>query len=436
MKIHQAAQQHYQSLYAEHLSRLPGKDLPWLQSIRQTAYDYFATQGFPTRHDEDWKYTSMIEALSPHYPLATKNSSFKQNPLPNLSIHPNYSLVFIDGYFAPTFSQLKDLPKTIKIHSLANLLANSSVSLAPYLDLSYCSPIHAFSALNTCFLNDGYVIEISAHCKLNTPLHIIFIQTQRCQTYLRNMIVMHPQSKATIIENFMSLTEQDYFTNTVTSIELKEQAKLAYYKIQQENRESFHISNTIVKQHAHSEFESYVFGLGAKLARCDIMTELQDSAAACSLDGTYITTEHQHMDFHTQINHLATQQRSKQLYKGIMDNNGHAVFNGKICVSPTAMHTQANQYNQNLLLSNRATIDTKPQLEIFTDEVKCTHGATVGQLDNEALFYLQSRGINRNHAKQLLVTAFIQEMLDRIDLSGLKEYLAVLLTTRLQEIEA
>ena len=274
--------------------------------------------------------------------------------------------------------------------------------------------------------SDGVVIRIAADAVIEKPIHLLFISDSNAENtaiQTRNLIFAERHSQATIIESYVTLGGDNYFTNSVTEVFVADGARVGHYKLQTEGRNAFHVGTIQVHQARGSRYESFSFATGAKLSRTNVYTTLAGDAAETILNGLYMVDGSQHVDHQTRIEHVAPNCPSHELYKGILDGNSHGVFNGKVYVHPEAQKTDGKQSNNNLLLSDGARVDTKPQLEIFADDVKCTHGATVGRLDETALFYMRSRGVGPAQAKRLLTYAFAADVLEKIELEPLREAL-------------
>lgn len=291
---------------------------------------------------------------------------------------------------------------------------------------------HGFAKLNTAFINDGLYLHLAKNCIFEKPIHIFYFNTQsESVQYLRNLIMVEAGASATIIEHYLAPTSSGYLTNTITEIYLDKAAQIQHIKLQNEATDAYHIGTTKVQQKADSQFESYVLSLGGKLSRSDTEVSLAETGCYCEQRGLTLGQERQHFDHHTLVDHLKPHCSSKQLYKGILDDAARAVFNGKIYVHPHAIKTDSSQMSKNLLLSNQAEIDAKPELEIYNDDVKCSHGATVGQLNLEQLFYLLTRGIDPITAKSILVFAFSYEIIAPLKNVKLRNYLTEMLLKKL-----
>jgi len=382
-----------------------------LLALQEQALNTFSKLGFPDRHHEDWKYTR-LDAFLRHRFVANKkhrqeiprfaqgDQAFK-TPIACDVIH------VVNGQASNTDELVTKLPKGVVIMPLLQALEAIPQQVLPQLGHLLRSE-HAFHCLNTAMMQDGLFIYVPSNVKLERPLWIHHWQDEAQQAVtLRHVVVAASGSQFELIEDFQGEAGTCYFTNSVTELRLDASSRVTHTKIQRESREAYHIGHLAVKQATHSELTSHSISLGGRLVRSDITIGLDEPHAHCLMNGVYLPTEGQHMDHHTLVNHAVEDCQSAQDYKGILQGHSRAVFNGRVVVAPNAQHSQAVQQNKNLLLSPQAEIDTKPQLEIFADDVVCTHGATVGNLDEEALFYLATRGIGREEASRYLMRAFL-----------------------------
>jgi Fe-S cluster assembly protein SufD len=409
----------------------------WLPKLRRTAIESFAELGFPTTHHEEWLYTNVSAlASTPFVPAHVKltddlRHKIERVPLADLGCS---RLTFLNGRYVPELSKLREVPTGLKAGSIASAWKNHGALLERYLGHYADARTHAFVALNTAFFEDGAFIEVPKGAVLQKPLHILQISHGCGQTTLshpRNLILVGDTGQASIIETFVSLEEGTTFTNTVTEIVAGEGALVDYSKVQQESDAAFHYARVQVHQARSSSVTTHSIQLGGALTREEVQTVLDGEGAESLLHGLYVIAGSQHVDNHTIIDHAKAHCSSREIYKGVLDGKSQGVFNGKIIVRPDAQKTDSKQSNKNLLLSEDAMINTKPQLEIFADDVKCTHGATVGQIDPEAVFYLRSRGIDLHEAKKLLTFAFANDVMERIKFQPLREKLAERLYARL-----
>jgi Fe-S cluster assembly protein SufD len=387
----------------------------WMSGLRRDAMDRFAALGFPTTHDEDWKYTSVSPIAKVAFQpgaLATADLGF---PLADLGCDTR--LVFVNGRFSRELSSLDKLPRGVKAGSLAELLRDGNATLESHLARYAEFNNHAFVALNTALAEDGAVVEAARDVVLEQPIHLLFVSMpdgRPTMSHPRNLILAGRGSRAAVIETYAGPAGAVYLTNAVTEIVVGEGAVMDHYKLQHESEQGFHVATLQAVQDRGSVLNSHNVSFGAALARSDINSVLDAEGTECYLNGLFIAAGRQHVDNHTMLDHAKPHSNSRELYKGILGGSAMGVFHGKIVVRKDAQKINAIQSNRNLLLSGHAVINTKPQLEIFADDVRCTHGATVGQLDKEALFYMQSRGIAAAEARSLLTYAFAGEVLDRM----------------------
>ena len=419
---------HYQSQLATH--SLPGEGIAWLDALRRTAFEQFSSLGFPTTRNEEWKYTRVS---------AIENTLFRTIPEICLGMDEDdiqahlfggmdtWRLVFVNGQFMPMLSTRRsELPDNMTVASLARTLQENPDVVQPHLGQYADSSANGFAALNAAFMADGAYIHIPRNVQADKPIHLLFLSTVSDDDVFsqpRNLIVVEQGAGATVIESYAGLGDSGYLTNVVTEVVLAGNAELRHFKLQDESDKAYHIATLQVEQARDSRFLSHSVAFGALLSRNDINSVLNDTGAHCGLDGLYFLDGRQHSDFHTRVDHKKPHCTSDEFYKGVLDGRSRGVFNGKVYVHPDAQQTDAAQSNANLLLSRHAEVDTKPQLEIYADDVNCSHGATVGQLDDDAVFYLQSRGIDPQSARSLLTYAFAGEVIDRADLEDYRETL-------------
>lgn len=416
---------------------LPGAGTPWLARVRRDALARFAESGVPTRREEEWKYTNLA-ALSAQEFAALPNGS--ERGLARAQIDAlafegleGHRLVFVDGRYSAALSQLAPLPAGATLTTLGEALADSPASLEPFL--SAAPHATAFAQLNTAFMADGLYLRLARDVAIEQPIHLLFVATGHSRAiHPRNLIVAAPGSQAAIIEHYAG-GDGVCFTNAITHVVAGDGAAIEHYKLQQEGPRGLHISGIHATQARASRFLSRSIALGAALSRTDITTSFDAEGCEASLDGLYVVGGRQHVDHHTRIDHAKPHGTSREHYRGVLDGNARAVFNGKVIVHAGAQKSDASQANHNLLLSRGAEVDTKPQLEIYADDVKCSHGATVGQLDAAQLFYLRSRGLDEPTARSLLTHAFAREVIERIRFAPVRERLGQLLFARLPQVE-
>jgi len=418
------------SIYrAQHqqFSRGAGRTAPdWLAHIRQCSIDRFEALGFPTTRNEDWHFTSVAPIVEAAFETrsAPGGDVSAEDLAPFTFGATNWpTIVFVNGVFAPALSSLDSLPDGVRVYDLASAIRQNDPLLERYLSKIAPYELHTFTALNSAFVNDGAVVRIAKEFEVEHPIHILFVSdalAAKTRTNPRTLIVAERHSKATVIESYVSTGEASYFTNAVTEVVLEDGANLSHLKIQRESPRAFHVGTIEAEQKRDSHYQSFSFSTGASLARTNVYTTLHGEGSGATLNGLYMLDGEQHCDHQTRIEHAQPNTFSRELYKGVLDGASHGVFNGKVYVHPIAQKTDGKQTNNVLLLSERAQVDTKPQLEIFADDVKCTHGATVGRIDQTALFYMKSRGINSDLARRLLTYAFAAEVLETIEVDVVK----------------
>jgi len=428
----------YLSSFERFEKDLAGDGQSWLHEIRKAAIQCFAELGFPSTRIEDWKYTNVAPIAKIDFepaqrePGRVSGADIARSPF----VGPDsIRLVFVDGRFSEELSSLEALPQGTAVGSLTQELENGNATLQAHLSRYADYNEHAFTALNTAFIEDGAFIEIQKGVVVEKPIHLLFVSTTGGEarvSHPRNLIVAGRESQAIIIEDYMGLGEAVYFTNAVTEIVAGESAIIEHYKVQHESDEAFHIATLQVHQERSSNFVSHSISFGGALVRNDFNSVLDGEGAECTLNGLYFSDGRQHVDNHTLIDHAKPHCTSRELYKGILDGKSEAVFNGAVIVRKDAQKSDARQSNKNLLLSKDATINTKPQLEIFADDVKCTHGATIGQIDHEAIFYLRSRGIAAETAHLMLTAAFAQDILNRMKAGTIRAQIEEALSARLR----
>ena len=416
---------HWERLEEIEASRRPR----WLHSIRQAGIAHFAEVGLPTTRDEEWRFTNLAPLTRlPFNPLLSRErhgltlAGIAPFCLPDLRCR---RLVFVDGHFAASLSSLETNGDGVKVGSLAQAIDTDAGVLEQHL-ATYAHPgDNPFVALNTAFFQDGAFMGIGPESIVTEPIHLLHIATApRAATaaHIRHLIVAQRNCRVAVIESFVNWAEPAYVTNAVTEIMVGEGAVVEHYRIQNEGRNAFHIATVQARQDRNSRLISHAISVGSSLARHNIQSVLNGEGADCLLNGLYCAAHSQLVDHHTVIDHAKPGGTSHEFYHGILAGEARGVFNGKILVRRDAQKTDAKQTNRNLLLSEHAMVNTKPQLEIFADDVKCTHGATVGQLDDEALFYLQSRGIDRDAASRMLVRAFAEQIIDRLNIPAVRRY--------------
>jgi Fe-S cluster assembly protein SufD len=415
-----------------------GREPEWLRAIRHLAMTGFAAEGFPTTRREDWKYTNVAPIARQPFHLAAvaPETATPDEIAPFTFGEPGWSeLVFVDGRYAPALSSLAGLPDGVRVASLAEVLAADEGLVEKYLGQHASYMASGFTALNTAFLQDGALVSVLNGRIVDAPIHLLFVSTARdplAATHPRVLVVLGRASAATVVESYVALGDGPYLTNAVSELVLGEGASLTHYKVMRESLAAYHVGTTQVYQPRDSVFVSFSVAMGARLARNDLNVLLDAEGADCTLNGLYLVDSDRHVDNHTAIDHARPHGTSRELYKGILDGHSRGVFNGKVVVRPDAQKTDAQQTNRNILLSEDATIDTKPELQIFADDVKCAHGAAVGQLDPQAVFYLRSRGLGPEAARRLLTYGFASDITSQIKIEPLRAQLDALLLATVQ----
>lgn len=402
----------------------PHDTYSWLKQLRAQAIDLAGQQRLPTVKDEEWRFTDISPLAKLSFRPAQALHSLELSDIQPLAIKETGNrLVFIDGFFSSELSDIVDKEQLV-IGNLSTLAPDQAPAIAPHLGQHVQFQHNIFTALNTAFLQDGALIVVPKNVTISAPVHLLFIATQKETTsYPRCLVISEANSQMTVIEDYISLQDDAYISNAVAEFNLAQNARIQHIRIQRENARAFHLAHCAVSLGHASRYHSINVALGAQISRYNLDLSLKSEGAECAIDGLTLVTDDQLADTHTSIDHLKPDCTSHQQHKCILDDAAHAVFNGKIIVRPDAQRTNSTQSSRNLLLSKNAQMDTKPQLEIFADDVKCAHGATVGQLDNEEIFYLKSRGLPETTARNLLTYAFGAEILDRIPVTSLKRLL-------------
>lgn len=401
----------------------------WLKNLRKEAFSYFEHVGFPSVEDEEWKYTNVAPIAREVFRYDNLNFIHNQEIVSRFFLEETNFLLFLNGRLA--FSSLQD-SEYLKILTLSQALEDASLQIQEKLGSLIDYKKNGFTALNTAFIEETAVLIVPRNVKLKKPIQLIFLTEAEKAAFPRCLILMEEQSEATLIESYNRIEESKYFTNAVIEIYLANEAKLKHYRVQRESHNAFHITTTCACIHRGSIYDSTNITLGSKLSRHDVMAIFKSEGGQAFVDGLYVVSGEQHTDTHSVIDHVFPNCISRQNYKGIVDGKARAVFNGKVFVRENARGTDAQQSNKNLLLSKEARVDTKPQLEIFNDDVKCSHGATVGQLEEEEIFYLMSRGLNRRLTENLLTYGFAEEIVNKIAVESIKSQIDEALLNRLK----
>jgi len=417
--------------------RMNGEAKTAFHGIRRAALDQFDRLGFPTLRHEEWKYSNVTALLKEDFDLDA-SSSLTANDLTQLEI-PNLDgniLYFVNGRYRADLSRVVSPASEVELLSFADaqkaepeLIGDHFSRYADYQD-------NAFTALNTAFAQDGIVIRVPANTTVAQPVILRFVTDSREKNIVsqpRNLILVGRNAEVTVSESYRTLGDGAGFTNVVTEINLERDARMQYYKVQNDTEQSYHIGTTQVHQADSSHFYSATVTLNGNFVRNNLNIVLMGQHAEAFMYGLYMPNGKQHVDNHTLVDHAMPNSYSNELYKGILNDSGTGVFNGKIYVRPDAQKTNAYQSCKNVVLAPGASMNTKPQLEIYADDVKCSHGTTTGQLNDEALFYMQSRGIPKDEARTLLLYAFVQDVLSQIKIQPIREYLEGVVRQKLGE---
>jgi Fe-S cluster assembly protein SufD len=409
----------------------------WLAPVRKAGIARFEELGFPTTEHEDWRFTNVGAIAGTDFRPANGDRPAVEPGLLKaftFGADEGWCLVFVNGVFAPELSIIGGRPGGVHIGSLSAAVAQDRQLVRRHLTRYAGFQNEAFVALNTAFLSDGAFVHIPKGTALKTPVHVLYLTVPEAEpivTHPRNLILVDEGSQATVVESYASADGGIHFTNGVTELVVGENAAVDHYKVQRESRQAYHVATLQIHQERNSNVSSHSVSLGGDLVRNNIGVVLDGEGCECMLNGLYAAGGRQHMDNYLRVVHAKAHCSSREYFKGILDDRASGVFTGRIVVRPGAQKTDAKQTNKNLLLSSEARIDTKPQLEIFADDVKCTHGATIGQIDSEALFYLRSRGIHEEAARSLLIHAFAGESLERIRIEAIRRRIEGQLLERL-----
>jgi Fe-S cluster assembly protein SufD len=427
----------YLESFTEFQKRAAGRELPWLRKLRESAFARFCEVGFPTTHDEDWRFTNVSAIAKTSFELSRDSNVTKREVEQFGVAGVGSQLVFVNGQFSRELSAIGQLPAGVSVNSLAEEISANSSSVESHLGRYLDTQRDAFSALNTAFAEDGGYVHIRRGVVLPDPIYLLFISTagdKPLMSHPRNLIVIENEAQATIVEDYVSIGETAAFSNTATELIAGENAIVSHYMIEREHREAFNISTLRIQQGRSANVSSHSVLLGGGLVRNNVHPVLAGEGGECLINGLFIGNGRQHLDNYMQVEHASPHCASRQFYNGILDDHAHGVFHGRIIVHKDAQKTDAKQTNRNLLLSDDSRIDTKPQLEIYADDVKCTHGATIGQIEENALFYLRSRGIDEISARKLLLLAFANECLDRMAPGVARDHVEKLIHAHLLQI--
>ena len=427
------------SHFADFENSLNGGKAKPVHELRRSAISKFSELQFPTTRDEEWKYTNISPLLKHDFVPVQKSAEdyeFEVNHF--LFDKMEHSLiVFINGMYSSGLSKIKDLPKGVVVKSLSEAIKEDNPIVKRHLGQYADFKNHIFTSLSAAFVQDGAFIYIPDGKVVEDPIHILFLTISDNQKILvqpRNLFVAGKNSQFTIIEHFASTSDEDiYFTNSVTEIVTEENAFVDHLKVQEESKKAFHIGRMDVHQERNSNFVSHLISFGAAISRNDFNSRFNDDGGESMLNGLFLIEGTQLFDAHTLIDHAKPHCNSHEHYKGILMGSSRGVFNGKVIVRKNAQKTNAFQENNNIILSDDALVNTKPQLEIFANDVKCSHGATIGQLDNDAMLYLKTRGIGVDRAKAILIHAFASDVVRYIKVNAVREYIESILKKKFHE---
>jgi Fe-S cluster assembly protein SufD len=425
--------------YAEQFRTQDGTGTPgWLTARRQAAMDHFLATGFPTPRDEEWRFTPIGPITQGRFVPAPPATVGTDALAPFLFDHPEWTrLVFVNGRFSAELSSLTSLPEGLTVGNLPEALARQSDLIEPHLGRHAPTEGNPFVALNSAMMEDGAFVHVRAGADVTRPVHLVYLTTADltdAAAYPRNLILVDRGARAAIVESYVTLGAGRYFADAVTEVAVGEGAWVEHARLQRESERAYHIGLTHVDQQRDSHYRSFSLQIGGAIARHNLHVRHHGTAVETLMYGLYLAHGEQLVDNHTAIYHDQPNCNSWEVYKGVLDDRTRAVFNGKVLVKPEAQKTDAKQTNRNLLLSDGARVDTKPQLEIFADDVKCTHGATVGALDEVALFYARSRGIPAADARKLLTYAFAAEVVQEVAIEPVRNELDRLVLERLGQL--
>ncbi len=432
----------YSTAFREAMRQREPTEPSWLSRLREDSFEKFERTGFPVVQQEEWKYTNVAAIAKTNFaPVLSRNGTRPDSDwLASFAYEETHSstAVFLNGIFQPDLSSLRALPKDVVAIELGEALLSGQhgESVRKLLESGIQLAENGFTSLNTALFSSGLFLKIPRGQRIETPIHLLFIGQSGHKGALpaafpRILMVGEENSSATIIESYASPDDDVYLTNAIVDVRLGSGARIEHYKVQRESPNAFHVATTSTDLGPNATYDATTINFGAALSRHDIDVRMDHEGAECSVDGLYMIDGNQHTDTHSIIDHRQPRCRSQQLYKGILDGKSRAVFNGKVFVRHGAQQTDARQTNKNLLLSKEARVDTKPQLEIFADDVKCTHGAAIGQLEEDEVFYLESRGIRPELARNLLTYGFAEEVIEKIKIASVRQELDAAVLNRL-----
>lgn len=425
----------FRSHFHEVEDRANSNGQAWFLNSRKAAFAKFNELGFPTQRQEDWKHTTVRPIVETEFRRSDERAFGVDEMLEGVVFHDYtaHRAVFVDGRFSPDHSKLDNLPEGLTICSLNDVHSKHELLEAHLAKYAGEDENPAFTALNTALHEDGLFIHVAKNFEVAAPIHLIYLTASHGEptaTHPRSLMIAEPGSRAVLIERYAGPAGAVYFTNAVTEVVVGENASLVHHRLQDESPEAYHIGTVQIELKRDSRYMGNILSIGSKIGRNGVAARLNGEGIECVLNGLFLTRDDQHIDNHTRVVHAEPHCHSHEVFKGILDGRSSGAFTGRIIVKPGAQKTDAIQSSKNLLLSDEAKITPDPQLEIFADDVKCTHGATIGQLDADAVFYLRARGIDEQSAKGLLTYAFANEIVEQIEIEPLRDYLEAIIAQR------
>ncbi|MEX2670673.1 MAG: Fe-S cluster assembly protein SufD [Phycisphaeraceae bacterium] len=407
----------------------------WLDKLHQHGKQQFEQLGFPTQQDEPWRFTNVAPIVKTPFVTAEPGAKIDADALApyRLGDVAGMKLVFVDGHFRAELSDLRDAPKGLRVMPMSEAIRDHAALLRPHLG-QYAEIADGFDALNAAHFTEGVFVHVARNVQVEQPIELLFVASgseQPVMSHGRNLIVAEPDAKVTVVESYAGPFGGKYLNNAVTEVTVAEQAHVDHYFVERDSEDAFNLTSLRIRQGRDSRFESHTALFGGSIVRNNVIVELAGENCDSTINGLFMGHGSQHMDNYMRVIHGGPNGDSRQFYKGILDDKSHGVFSGRIVVREGAQKTDAKQTNRNLLLSDDATVNTMPQLEIYADDVKCTHGATMGQLSKDAQFYLEARGIDAATARSMLIYAFAGESLERMNVAPIRDELEQLMLDRL-----
>jgi Fe-S cluster assembly protein SufD len=428
----------YLETFTEFEKRAAGGDLGWLRNLREEGFSRFCKTGFPTTHDEDWRFTNVAPIARTQFSFALQGAKISDSELERWTLSGAAArLVFVDGRFAENLSFFGSLPASVIVTSLKQQIKKNPSLLKGHLGRYLNTERDPFCALNTAFMEEGAFVHVPDAIVLEQPILLLFVSSKRdlpTMLHPRNLFLIGREAEAQIIEEYISLGGGTVFCNSATELVAGESSSVAHYMIEREDQGALNVSTLRIQQERSANVASHSLLLGGGLVRNNVHPVLAGEGGECLINGLFVGSGKQHLDNYMYVEHASPHCASRQFYNGILDDAAHGVFHGRIVVHKDAQKTDAKQTNRNLLLSDDAQIDTKPQLEIYADDVKCTHGATIGQIEENALFYLKSRGIDEASARRLLLAAFANQCVERMKPGSARTHVEALVEAHLSSM--